>query len=137
VPPANFGPLVAGGASGPFSVTFNPASLLPLTNQSLTITGTLPGFDSSPATNSPLVLPIEGTLAPPMSRPIRNLTPGPEGASMEIEGVSGLSYTILASTNLVDWEAIGASEAGTGGWFGFVVNNAAGLPWRFYRIVWP
>jgi hypothetical protein len=65
VAPGAFGPLVAGGASAPFSVTFNPGSSLPITNQSVTITG------ATSATNHPLELPIVGTLGTPLPRPIR------------------------------------------------------------------
>jgi hypothetical protein len=128
---------VAGGVSPPFTVTFDPASLAPVTNQSLIVTGRLHDFDTPMATNSPLLLPVEATLFPPASRPIRTIQRQPAGIALEVEGVAGLNYQILASTNLLDWEVIATEVAGPEGWFDFLDTNTTGLARRFYRTVWP
>lgn len=132
-----FGPLAAGAVSPPFAVTFDPNTLVPLTNQSLIVTGRLHGFDSPVATNSPLAIPLEAALLPPAPRPIRAIQREASGVSLEVEGVAGLTYQVLASTNLLDWEAIGAQAVGPGGWFNFLDTNAPLLPRRFYRSLWP
>jgi len=44
---------------------------------------------------------------------------------------------IEASTNLVDWQAVGSAPGGYGGGFEFEDPNSGGFPSRYYRVVEP
>jgi hypothetical protein len=59
------------------------------------------------------------------------------GMKMEFSAPEGQGYLIEASTNMVDWEAIGAANECEPGGFEFEDPEAAYLPARFYRIVSP
>ena len=52
-------------------------------------------------------------------------------------GVSNLTYTIEASTNLLNWANIGTAPAGMGGLFNFTDTNAPLYIRRFYRAISP
>jgi len=47
----------------------------------------------------------------------------------DISGVTGLNYSVQASTNLVDWVPLGTNVSP----FTFLDTNAAHFPQRFYR----
>jgi gamma-glutamyltranspeptidase/glutathione hydrolase len=44
------------------------------------------------------------------------------------------TYSVFASTNLVDWQAIGAATQTSPGWFQFTDPEATNLPRRFYKL---
>ncbi len=48
---------------------------------------------------------------------------------LDVDGVTGLNYTVLASTNLVDWISLGTNVSP----FIFADTNTALFPQRFYR----
>lgn len=52
-------------------------------------------------------------------------------------GIPGLSYSVEASTNLVDWVHVGTGTAGNNGVFSFDDLTATNYPTRFYRTVYP
>jgi hypothetical protein len=52
------------------------------------------------------------------------------------QGIPFHTYTIQASSNLVDWAGIGTAAANTAGQFSFD-DQATALPQRFYRILSP
>jgi choice-of-anchor C domain-containing protein len=54
---------------------------------------------------------------------------------MKFSAPEGQRCLIEASTNLVDWETIGAASEGGPGEFEFADPDAAKLPARFYRVV--
>lgn len=59
----------------------------------------------------------------------------PDGRfQLSVEGATGQSLAIQASTNLVDWETL-AVDTILGGQVLFVDNGAAGSPQRFYRVM--
>jgi Cohesin domain len=55
------------------------------------------------------------------------------GIELNITGLKDRAYVIMASTNLVDWEAIGSVEA-TGGTATFVDSRTDGYSQCFYRL---
>jgi len=61
------------------------------------------------------------------------------GGTVELQfsAPAGPVYLVEASTNLVDWEAIGAATKQPDGSFEFDDPGAAKLPNRFYRVVTP
>src|SRR5204863_8733382 len=60
------------------------------------------------------------------------------GAQVEFAAATGRSYTVLASTNLLDWIRIGSANDLGGGRFRFVDAEATPiLPARFYRLSSP
>jgi uncharacterized delta-60 repeat protein/uncharacterized repeat protein (TIGR02543 family) len=62
----------------------------------------------------------------------------PDGrVRMQFVADLGPLYTVEASTNLVDWEAIGVATDHGDGTFTFEDANAPGFPNRFYRVVSP
>lgn len=58
-------------------------------------------------------------------------------AAFQGMGLSNLTYTIEASTNLINWINIGTAPADTGGLFNFTDTNAPAYPRRFYRAISP
>jgi fibronectin-binding autotransporter adhesin len=53
------------------------------------------------------------------------------------DGDKFVTYTVEASSNLVDWIILGLSSANAGGAFSFVDTNAPSFPIRFYRVQSP
>lgn len=49
----------------------------------------------------------------------------------------GRAYSVLASTNLIDWTAIGAPTQISSGLFQFNDPGATNFPRRFYQLRWP
>ena len=56
---------------------------------------------------------------------------------LQIEGAANQVCLIEASTNLVDWQAIGTTTLSADGTFEFEDPDAANHPRRFYRLVTP
>ena len=50
---------------------------------------------------------------------------------------NGLSYSIYASPNLINWDPVGAATQTAPGWFPFTDLEATNLPRRFYQLGWP
>ena len=55
---------------------------------------------------------------------------------LQWQGNAGQTYRLVASTNLVDWDSLFATNA-PGGVLDFTDPASATLPWRFYRVVVP
>ena len=53
---------------------------------------------------------------------------------MKLSGPAGRVYLLEASTNLVDWEAVGVGTGQADGSFAFDDPDAATLSNRFYRV---
>ena len=71
---------------------------------------------------------------PPQMMP---MSPGKSGAfTMQVEIPSALPYVILASTNLVNWQAIFTNNTAPGA-LDFVDYDSTNYPARFYRMSWP
>ena len=52
-------------------------------------------------------------------------------------GVANVSYTVQASTDLVQWSPIGTVQADGAGAFEYVDATVAGADWRYYRLAAP
>jgi len=67
---------------------------------------------------------------------LRSLKRG-QGGKMKLKliGQAGQTYIVEASTNLVDWEAVGVATVQSDGSFEFADTSAAKYQSRFYRIV--
>ena len=60
----------------------------------------------------------------------------PDGSiRVRFTGNVGITYTVEASSNLVDWKTVGTYTPDANGNCEFVEMGSAGLPCRFYRIV--
>lgn len=46
----------------------------------------------------------------------------------------GRTYSVFASTNLVDWKSIGTATQTSPGWFQFTDLEATNIPHRFYQL---
>jgi hypothetical protein len=53
---------------------------------------------------------------------------------LQISGTTGASYTVLASTNLLDWRPLGPAAETTAGSFEFTDADTPGHAQRFYRV---
>ena len=61
-----------------------------------------------------------------------------DGAQLSFSGSAGISYTVRASTNLVNWLPIGtANQTPVVGTFQFTDTQATNYPSRFYRVSIP
>ena len=56
---------------------------------------------------------------------------------LSFSGAAGQLYIIEASSNLVNWEAIGVASEPSPGCFSFEDPKASALPGRFYRVISP
>jgi uncharacterized repeat protein (TIGR03806 family) len=69
---------------------------------------------------------------------ITSIQHDPDGTvRLQVLGLAGGVYRILASTDLIEWEEIGLQEANAAGWIEFHDGDAGELPTRFYRVVTP
>ncbi len=118
---------IAFGGSG----TNRTLTLTPLTNQlgTATITVTVTDGDGMIASDS-FVL----TIKPPGPVTMTSVAPL-AGNNFRITGAgdTNVTYTIQASTNLLQWQNIGAATAGGNGLFQFDDLNATNSFLRFYR----
>jgi len=82
--------------------------------------------DSSPATATINIVPS----------PILTLTKNDPTAStvLTFSGLSNATYSIHASTNLIDWTQVGQASKPSPGQFLFVDTSATNRPLRFYRV---
>ena len=53
---------------------------------------------------------------------------------LQFEGLAGASYSVLASTNLTNWEVIGTATETAPGTFEFTDTEAPEPDCRFYRL---
>ncbi len=56
---------------------------------------------------------------------------------LEFSGLAGANHRVLASTNLVDWNEVGAPTETAPGTFEFIHTNAPNYEWCFYRVKRP
>ena len=56
---------------------------------------------------------------------------------LRLSSSTNVAFGIQASTNLADWDRIGAGFTDTNGWLFLQDTNAASFPRRFYRAYWP
>ena len=77
-------------------------------------------------------------VAGPAVRPQFNpsVSYGSGGFRLSVQTEPGWSYTVQASTNLVEWQSIWNSFS-TGSVLSFTDPQAGNHPWRFYRVVVP
>jgi hypothetical protein len=69
---------------------------------------------------------------------ITGLTPQPSGhAGLRFSAQSGQVFLIQASTNLVDWQLVGAATDRGDGWFEWQDPAAPNFQNRFYRVISP
>jgi hypothetical protein len=65
---------------------------------------------------------------------IQPIAASPNGTvTFRVNGLDGRSYSVQASTNLFDWQTIGARTA-TNGQINFLDSDATKYRWRFYRL---
>jgi len=78
------------------------------------------------------------TVLPP-APPVLAVCSGPAPGQFRLQGSgrAGLSYTLQASSNLVDWVNQTELVAGPGGGIEWVVEKDPNVPARFYRLRWP
>ena len=65
------------------------------------------------------------------------LDPGAEAFQLSFTGSSNASYSIWASTNLVNWTRLGIVTSMVSGQYGFVDVDATNWPQRFYHVAAP
>lgn len=69
---------------------------------------------------------------------LHSLQPGLDGRMrLQCSGTPGQTYIVEASTNLLDWQAVGEANVQSDGSFQFEDAEAAKYPCRFYRVVIP
>jgi hypothetical protein len=68
---------------------------------------------------------------PPQLADIKRLS---NGLVQFIYPDNGLSYTVFASTNLLNWIAIGTATQSSSGWFQFTDSSASNLSRCFYQL---
>ncbi len=59
---------------------------------------------------------------------------GPGSFQFSYTNLSGLTYTVFAATNLIDWNAIGQATQISSGIFQFTDSATANFPYRFYQL---
>ena len=74
---------------------------------------------------------------PTMFTEIMRIEGDPAVIRMGFEGQADQYYEVEASTNLLDWETIGAANQVSPGMFEFIDADITGRPTRFYRVLSP
>ena len=74
-------------------------------------------------------------LRPPST--ITNVVVAGTNVQFQVLGLAGFPYTIEASTNLVNWQAISTNQFDIDGKFEFLDPGASNYPARFYRSATP
>ena len=64
-------------------------------------------------------------------RSYRVAVPNTRVYNLNFSGQSNATYRVWASTNLVDWDVLGAATVTSNGWFNFLDLDAAKWPRRF------
>ena len=72
------------------------------------------------------------TVSPPRMVQTKRLTDG--SVRCTFAGTTGISYTVLASSNLRDWTDVGFAQQVSPGTFQFTDTSAKDFPRRFYRL---
>jgi len=81
---------------------------------------------------------LGGDRADKAAAKLHGLKRGQDGKmKLELSGQAGQTYIVEASTNLVDWEAVGVATVNEDGSFEFEDADAAKHQRRFYRVVEP
>jgi len=71
----------------------------------------------------------------PTQSPLTSVMRGPHGrAKVQLTAPAGVSYIVEASTNLVNWEAVGLAQDQGDGTYAFDDADAAKFPRRYYRV---
>jgi len=79
-----------------------------------------------------------GIVTPPAPAPwLTGLARLTNGAFQFSYSNTGLGYTVLSSSNLINWAAIGAATQVPAGLYRFTDASAANSPRRFYRLRCP
>jgi hypothetical protein len=123
-----------GAASGDYTDEISAGSA---TNA--TISGLIPGTTyyfavttySSLGMESPLSSEVSYT-APILPGVHLSITPA-RNYILTVTGLTGHTYDIQATQNLIDWTVIGKVTLGAGGLLNFTDTNGAGFSRRFYR----
>ena len=123
-----------GAASGDYTDEISAGSA---TNA--TISGLIPGTTyyfavttySSLGTESPLSSEVSYT-APILPGVHLSIAPARDFI-LTVTGLTGHTYEIQATQNLIDWTVIGTVTLGAGGLLNFTDTNGAGFSRRFYR----
>jgi hypothetical protein len=91
-------------------------------------------------TSSPITV-SNGPLAEPGTRPrftgVVSTNTKTAGYTLTFTGLPATSYTVWASTNMVDWVPIGTGSETQAGDYEFTDSSAANYSSRFYRISAP
>ncbi|MEO5803984.1 MAG: gamma-glutamyltransferase [Verrucomicrobiota bacterium] len=74
-------------------------------------------------------------IGPPGMVKLTEFTKLPDGTfQFAYSNSDGQTYSVFASTNLVDWQSIGAATQTSPGWFQFTDPNTGNVPYRFYQL---
>lgn len=87
--------------------------------------------DSSPGLVTVNIVP------PPVLGPATFSQTGTAGLTLNYGGLSNVSYSIQASTNLLNWTRLGSATQTSPGQFTFLDAGTTNRPYRFYRVTSP
>lgn len=77
---------------------------------------------------------LSSTSGPRINR-LKTLSDG--GCQLSFDGETGFGYTVWASTNLIQWSALGIPNDGGPGAFQFIDRNTTSTQSRYYRVSQP
>jgi len=110
------------------------------TNTDVTVTGLTEGKTNYFAVSAYNTANVIGAQSAPISYIVPGLlvmTPGTgTNRTMSFPTAPGHSYSIQASTDLINWESVYRGAVATSNaWFSFTDSQAGSFPHRFYRLV--
>jgi hypothetical protein len=114
------------------------AANLGQTNAVITAEYSDPAGNFNPSTNSLMQTIISAVVVPPPPCKLC-LTPNFSAGNVaaQISGVSGQTYVIETSADLIHWSALSTNVADTNGIVSLIDSNAVAVPSRFYRAYTP
>ncbi|MFO1513071.1 MAG: DUF5011 domain-containing protein [Verrucomicrobiota bacterium] len=127
-------PRLPDGSASPEALVYDQGTML-----TLTLTNNLHLSARAFATNAwSALVEADYTTQSQVDLRIGNITRQRDGAiKLDFLAWPGASYTLGASTNLTDWEAIATVVPFPDGSITFVDTAATNYPVRFYRLTWP
>jgi hypothetical protein len=94
------------------------------------------GDQSGPSNEIQYSVPSFSAPAPPLDiQPGNGTNSNPSAVSLSFQASAGITYTILATQDFLQWDAVWSTNCVSDGAVVFSAGDTASYPWRFYRLV--
>ena len=125
-------------SSNPGVLTVSSSGLISaVTNGSATISATVNGVTGTSSLITVSTSPLAAPIVKPRFTGVVSTNAKTAGYTLAFTGLPATSYTVWASTNMVDWVPIGTGSETQAGEYEFTDSSTTNYSCRFYRISAP